>query len=215
MASEVLTTMSTETIIAKRFRGFYPVIIDVETAGFNPHKDALLEIAAVTLTFSEKIHLCVDEVISKHIKPFEGANLETASLEFTGIDPEHPFRKQIAINETDALNEIFRVVRKKIKDSQCTRAVLVGHNASFDLSFLNACVERNDIKRNPFHPFSTFDTVSLSGLVYGQTVLSRAAIAAGLKWDEKEAHSARYDAEQTALLFCEIINKWNKYSDMS
>ena len=207
--------MSTETIIAKRFRGFYPVIIDVETAGFNPHKDALLEIAAVTLTFSEKKHWCVDEVISKHIKPFEGANLETASLEFTGIDPEHPFRKQIAINETDALNEIFRVVRKKIKDSQCTRAVLVGHNASFDLSFLNACVERNDIKRNPFHPFSTFDTVSLSALVYGQTVLSRAAIAAGLKWDENEAHSARYDAEQTALLFWEIINKWNKYSDMS
>ena len=147
----------------------------------------------------------VDEVISKHIKPFEGANLETASLEFTGIDPEHPFRKQIAINETDALNEIFRVVRKKIKDSQCTRAVLVGHNASFDLSFLNACVERNDIKRNPFHPFSTFDTVSLSGLVYGQTVLSRAAIAAGLKWDEKEAHSARYDAEQTALYFATLL----------
>ena len=57
MASEVLTTMSTETIIAKRFRGFYPVIIDVETAGFNPHKDALLEIAAVTLTFSEKKHI--------------------------------------------------------------------------------------------------------------------------------------------------------------
>ncbi len=204
--------MGIETIITKRFRGFYPVIIDVETAGFNPHKDALLEIAAVTLTFSEKKHWCVDEVISKHIEPFEGANLETASLEFTGIDPEHPFRKQIAINETEALNEIFRMVRKKIKDSQCTRAILVGHNASFDLSFLNACVERNDIKRNPFHPFSTFDTVSLSGLIYGQTVLSRAAIAAGLDWDDKEAHSARYDAEQTALLFCEIINKWSEYS---
>ncbi len=203
-----------ETIISKRFRGFFPVIIDVETAGFNPEKDALLEIAAVTLALNEKNHWCIDEIISKHIKPFEGANFETASLEFTGIDPEHPFRKQIAISEPEALKEIFSIVRKKTKDNKCTRAILVGHNASFDLSFLNACVERNNIKRNPFHPFSTFDTVTLAGLIYGQTVLSRSAIAAGLEWDGKEAHSARYDAEQTALLFCEIINKWSKYSDI-
>jgi len=203
-----------ETIISKRFRGFFPVIIDVETAGFNPEKDALLEIAAVTLALNEKNNWCIDEIISKHIKPFEGANFETASLEFTGIDPEHPFRKQIAISEPEALKEIFSIVRKKTKDNKCTRAILVGHNASFDLSFLNACVERNNIKRNPFHPFSTFDTVTLAGLIYGQTVLSRSAIAAGLEWDDKEAHSARYDAKQTALLFCEIINKWSKYSDI-
>ena len=200
-----------EKIISKRFRGFFPVIIDVETAGFNPEKDALLEIAAVTLALDEKKHWCIDEIISKHIKPFKGANFEAASLEFTGIDPEHPFRKQIAISETEALNEIFSIVRKKIKDNKCTRAILVGHNSSFDLSFLNACVERNNIKRNPFHPFSTFDTVTLAGLVYGQTVLSRSAIAAGIEWNDKEAHSARYDAEQTALLFCEIINKWSEF----
>ena len=203
-----------ETVISKRFRGFFPVIIDVETAGFNSQKDALLEIAAVTLALNDKNFWCIDEVISKHVKPFEGANLEVASLEFTGIDPDHPFRKQIAVSESEALNEIFQVVRKKIKDNNCTRAILVGHNSSFDLSFLNACVERNNIKRNPFHPFSTFDTVTLAGLVYGQTVLSRAAIAAGLEWDEKEAHSARYDAKQTALLFCEIINKCNEYLDV-
>ena len=202
-----------ETVISKRFRGFFPVIIDVETAGFNSQKDALLEIAAVTLAVNDKNFWRIDEVISKHVKPFEGANLEIASLEFTGIDPDHPFRKQIAVSESEALNEIFQVVRKKIKDNNCTRAILVGHNPSFDLSFLNACVERNNIKRNPFHPFSTFDTVTLAGLVYGQTVLSRAAIAAGLEWDEKAAHSARYDAKQTALLFCEIINKCNEYLD--
>ena len=209
-----IETINKETIISKRFRGFFPVIIDVETAGFNPEKDALLEIAAVTLALNEENDWCIDEIISKHIKPFEGANFEIASLEFTGIDPEHPFRKQIAISESEALGEIFSIVRKKTKDNKCTRAILVGHNSSFDLSFLNACVERNNIKRNPFHPFSTFDTVTLAGLVYGQTVLSRSAIAAGLEWDDKEAHSARYDAEQTALLFCEIINKWNEYADI-
>ena len=200
--------------VAKRFRGFLPVIIDVETAGFNAATDALLEIAAVTLTINEKNLWCIDEVFSKHVNPFEGANLDKASLEFTGIDPDHPFRKQIAVNEDEALQEIFRPIRKKIKDHKCNRAILVGHNAHFDLGFLNAAVERTGIKRNPFHPFSVFDTATLAGLAYGQTVLSRACTAADLGWNEKEAHSARYDAEQTALLFCEIVNKWNECSDL-
>ena len=200
--------------VAKRFRGFLPVIVDVETAGFNAQTDALLEIAAVMLTINDEQQWCIDEIVSKHVNPFEGANLDQASLEFTGIDPNHPFRKQIAVSEDEALHEIFRPIRKKIRDHKCNRAILVGHNASFDLGFLNAAVERTQIKRNPFHPFSTFDTVTMAGLAYGQTVLSRAAVAAGLEWNEKEAHSARYDAEQTALIFCDIVNKWNESSDL-
>ncbi|MCZ6803219.1 MAG: ribonuclease T [Proteobacteria bacterium] len=219
MATEELNETNTHaenkaTPVAKRFRGFLPVIIDVETAGFNASTDALLEVAAVTVTLNDDQLWCIDEIIAKYVQPFEGANLDPASLAFTGIDPEHPFRKQIAVSETEALNEIFKPIRKKIKEHKCNRAILVGHNASFDLGFINACVERNGIKRNPFHPFSTLDTVTLAGLAYGQTVLSRAAVAAGLEWDTEEAHSARYDAEQTALLFCEIVNRWNEYSGM-
>jgi ribonuclease T len=203
-----------KSLVAKRFRGFLPVIVDVETAGFNAATDALLEIAAVTVTVDDDQQWCIDEIVSKHVDPFEGANLDKASLEFTGIDPNHPFRKQIAVSEDEALHEVFRPIRKKIREHKCTRAVLVGHNASFDLGFLNAAVERTQIKRNPFHPFSSFDTVTMAGLAYGQTVLARAAEAAGLEWNEKEAHSARYDAEQTALLFCEIVNRWNECSDL-
>ncbi|MEM7027155.1 MAG: ribonuclease T, partial [Pseudomonadota bacterium] len=195
--------------VATRFRGFYPVIIDVETAGFNCATDALLEIAAVTLTINNKMEWTIDEIFSKHVEPFEGANLDPESLEFTGIDPNHPFRKQIAVDEKEALQFIFQSIRKKVKEYECNRAVLVGHNAHFDLGFLNAAVERTQIKRSPFHPFSVFDTATLCGLAYGQTVLSRAAKAAGLSWDDRDAHSARYDAEQTALIFCDIVNKWN------
>lgn len=201
-----------KSAVAKRFRGFLPVIVDIETAGFNAATDAMLEIAAVTVTVNDDQQWCIDEVISKHVNPFEGANLDQASLEFTGIDPDHPFRKQIAVNEVEALGEIFKPVRKRIKEHRCSRAILVGHNASFDLGFLNACVERNNLKRNPFHPFSTFDTATMAGLAYGQTVLARAAEAAGMEWDDKEAHSARYDAVQTAKLFCQIVNQWNDYS---
>lgn len=195
-------------IVAGRFRGYYPVAIDVETGGFNSAKDALLEVAAMMFSVDENGVWTMDTCLSKHVEPFEGANLDPAALEFTGINPEHPFRKQIAVSEKEALQDIFKVVRQRMKAYSCKRAILVGHNPSFDLSFVNAAVERAGIKRNPFHPFSTFDTATMGGLVYGQTVLSRAVTAAGISWDHEQAHSARYDTEKTAELFCNIINQW-------
>jgi len=195
-----------EIRMSNRFRGFLPVVVDVETGGFNSKTDALLEIAAVLLELDSDGLLGRVETIRYHVKPFEGANLEAASLAVNGIDPFHPLRP--AIDERDALQRTFREVRRAVRESRCSRAVLVGHNAHFDLGFLNQAVERSSIKRNPFHPFSCFDTVTLCGMAFGQTVLARAAIAAGLGWDETQAHSASYDAEVTADLFCEIVNRY-------
>ncbi len=197
--------------IADRFRGFLPVVVDVETGGFNAKTDALLEIAAVLLDAQEDGTFMRGETIRYHVKPFEGANLEPASLAINGIDPDHPLRP--AIDERDALQRIFREIRHAIRDSGCTRAILVGHNASFDLGFINQAVERTAIKRNPFHSFSCFDTASLAGVAFGQTVLARAVQAAGLPWDENSAHSAAYDAEITADLFCEILNRFKPVFD--
>jgi ribonuclease T len=199
-----------KTPIANRFRGFLPVVIDIETAGFNARRDAMLEIAAVTLDMDEDGKISRRETFSSHVEPFPGANLDQESLDFTGIDPYNPFR--MAKPEREALETIFKPVRKLIRESGCNRAVLVGHNAFFDLSFVNAAVSRTGIKRNPFHPFSTFDTVSLAGMAYGQTVLSRAVEAAGFTWNNEKAHSAVYDTERTADLFCNIINRWNEFT---
>ena len=197
-----------DNLIASRFRSYYPVVVDVETAGFDPVKDALLEVAVVFLEVNKDGMWSPLETISKHIQPFPGANLDQAALEFTGIDPEHPFRKEIAVSEKEALREIFQTVKRMMKQNGCSRAILVGHNPAFDLSFVNAAASRSGLTRNPFHPFSTFDTATLGGLAYGQTVLSRAVKAAGLDWEEEEAHSALYDAERTAELFCSIVNLW-------
>lgn len=193
--------------LARRFRGFLPIVVDVETAGFNAQTDALLEIAAVTLRIDEGGLMHPFETHACHVQPFAGANLEPAALAFTGIDPYHPFR--LAKTEDDALQTVFNAVRKAVKEHGCTRAILVGHNPFFDLGFLNAAVARTKIKRNPFHPFSTFDTATLGGLAYGQTVLARAVQAAGLDWNNDEAHSAIYDAQKTAQLFCSVINRWH------
>ena len=205
-----MTDFEEKTPIASRFRGFLPVVIDVETAGFNAKRDALLEIAAVTLEIDDAGSIRRRETIACHVEPFPGANLDQESLEFTGIDPYHPFR--MAKPEHEALEHIFKPVRRAIKDSGCNRAILVGHNAAFDLSFLNAAVTRTGIKRNPFHPFSTFDTVSFAALAYGQTVLARAVKAAGFDWDSEKAHSAVYDTERTADLFCAVINRWHEFN---
>ena len=204
-----MTHTEDQQSVASRFRGFFPVVVDVETGGFNAATDALLEISAVLLDFNQTGEWVIDETITRHIHPFAGANLDQSALEFTGIDPFHPFRKEIAVDEKTALQQVFNLVRNRLKKHGCKRAILVGHNAAFDLGFINAAVERTGIKRNPFHPFSTFDTVSLAGLVFGQTVLSRAVESAGFEWDEKSAHSASYDAEKTAELFCAIVNAWN------
>jgi len=195
-----------EVVMANRFRGFLPVVIDVETGGFNCKTDALLEVAAVLLEMDDEGLLHRSETIRYHVKPFEGANLEPASLAVNGIDPHHPLRP--AIDERDALQRIFREVRLAVREHRCSRAVLVGHNAHFDLGFMNEAVARSSIKRNPFHPFSCFDTATACGIAFGQTVLARAVIAAGLEWDESQAHSAAYDAEITADVFCEVVNRY-------
>jgi len=192
--------------IAARFRGYLPVVVDVETGGFDPRTDALLEIAAVTTRMDDAGRLHPAEAVACHVEPFRGARMDPKALAFNGIDPGHPFR--MALPETEALKKVFAVVRRAVKDSGCRRAILVGHNAFFDLGFVNAAVERTASKRNPFHPFSTFDTVTLAGLAYGQTVLAKAMEAAGLRWDPGAAHSAVYDAERTAELFCQIVNHW-------
>jgi ribonuclease T len=189
-----------------RFRGYFPVVIDVETAGFNANTDALLEIAVSLLKMNDDGILVLDKTVHFHVEPFEGANLEPEALAFTGIDPTNPLRG--AVPEKEAFLEIFKEVKKAQKAAGCHRSIIVAHNAAFDLGFVNKAIERIDLKRSPFHPFASFDTATLAGLAIGHTVLAKACKMAGIDFDNKEAHSALYDTERTAELFCHIVNRW-------
>ena len=196
------------TVFASRFRGYMPVIIDVETGGFNAATDALLEVAAVTLDMDDDGVLRPDTTIEFNVAPFMGANLEQSALDFTGIKPNCALRN--AVDERQALTDVFSLIRKKVKQYDCKRAIMVGHNAHFDLGFINAAVARCELKRNPFHPFSCFDTATLSGLAFGHTVLAKTCQIAGIDFSNREAHSAAYDAQKTAELFCLIVNKFQE-----
>lgn len=189
-----------------RFRGFLPVVVDVETGGFDCSKHALLEIAVVPIDLDDAGRYVRGETASAHLEPAPGTQIDPKSLEVTGIQLDHPFR--LAKPEKEALDHVFAAVRAAVRKHDCQRAILVGHNAHFDLGFLNAAVARTGHKRNPFHPFSVFDTVTLAGVALGQTVLARAVQASGATWNSDDAHSAVYDTEKTAQLFCDIANRW-------
>ncbi|AOW53293.1 TPA: ribonuclease T [Legionella pneumophila] len=191
--------------IKNRFRGFLPVVVDVETAGIDPQKNALLEMCIVLLDMDEQGLLKKESSYFEHILPFPGAELDQKSLEFNQIDPYQPLR--FAVDEQTALERLFKPIHDLLKKTRCQRAVLVGHNAWFDLLFIKAAIKRTGIK-SPFHAFTCFDTATLAGLIFGETVLAKAVQAAGLHFDSQEAHSAIYDAEKTADLFCLMINKW-------
>ncbi len=194
--------------IARRFRGFLPVVVDLETGGFDSQKHALLEMAGCPIEMTEDGLVTPGPMVSVHVAPFPGSLLDPKSLEITGIIPDHPLRR--AVDEKTALQTFCTPIREAMKSAGCGRAVLVGHNPSFDLGFLNAAINRTGYKRSPFHPFSSFDTATLGGLAFGQTVLARATRAAGICWDASAAHSAIYDVEKTAELFCTVVNQWHK-----
>jgi ribonuclease T len=200
----VLIQPGDKNCIRQRFRGFLPVVVDVETAGFDAEKNALIEIAAVTIGMTPEGQVYPNVGVQANVLPFKGAQLDKSALKFIGVeDPTHPFR--FALSEKEALKKCFDPIFRELKATGCTRAILVGHNAFFDLGFIRAAADRQKVK-SPFHKFSTLDTVSLAGLAYGQTVLAKATRAAGLDWDDSQAHSAAYDTDKTAELFCRIVN---------
>ena len=181
-------------------------MIDIETSGVDAQKNAILEIAALTVDYDEAGLLTIKNNFACHVTPFEGARMDDAAMKITGIDPYHPFRFDVPENE--ALTQLFDFAENALQVTQCRRAVLVGHNAHFDLSFILAAAKRCKMKKTPFHSFTVFDTATLSGLVYGKTVLAKALRLARLGFDKNEAHSAIYDAKQTAELFCLIVNRF-------
>lgn len=190
--------------MAKRFRGFLPVVVDLETSGFDSGRHGVLEIAALTLRFDDGT-LVIDARHRWPVRPFAEAEINPDSLRLTGIDLNDPQRG--AISEAEAIKRFFKVVRSQIKAHGCHRGVLVAHNAVFDAAFLRSAAKRANAKRDPFHPFTTIDTAALAAVAYGHTVLREACARAGIGYSKEQAHSALYDAERCALLFCQIVNE--------
>lgn len=191
--------------MANRFRGFLPVVIDIETGGFDAGSHAVLELGAISLNWHHD-RLIIEDRWVWSVEPFPGGLLDPASLKITGIDPTDPARG--AVSEIEMLRDLFSKVRQNLRRHNCQRAIMVAHNAAFDQQFMHTMVERTSVKRDPFHPFTFIDTASLAAVTYGHTVLSEVCKRAGIEFDSERAHGALYDAERTADVFCHIVNAW-------
>jgi len=194
--------------INKRFSGLLPVVIDIETGGLNHETDALLELAAITLNYNNSFELTISKLFEWKINPFEGSNIEQQALGVNGIVLDSSGRNSIAVDESSCIDELFQIVNKEVKNSRCDQAILVGHNPSLDLNFLNAAVKRLGTKNSPFHLFRTIDTATLGVLAYQNIKLALASKAAGFSWEEEKAHTAKYDVTKSAELFCQVFNQW-------
>ncbi|QJC33603.1 ribonuclease T [Enterobacteriaceae endosymbiont of Donacia provostii] len=201
-----MNNLSKLNLLSFRFRGFYPVVIDIETSGFNPKYNAILEISLITLKMDNG-WLKKNETLHFHVIPFKGSSISQDALDFNGINIYTPLRG--AISEVEVLKIIFKKIKNDLKINKCKKAVIVAHNASFDHSFVMESIKRNKMEKyNPFHSFVIFDTASMCGLILGQTVLAKSCHTIGITFDNNQAHSALYDADRTAKLFCALVNNW-------
>ena len=78
--------------LATRFRGYLPVVVDVETGGFDWNRCALLEIAVQPIDIDENGLLFPGDTTNAHVVPAPGLHIDPKSLEITGIKLDHPFR---------------------------------------------------------------------------------------------------------------------------
>ncbi|STP19815.1 ribonuclease T [Escherichia coli] len=121
------------TGLCDRFRGFYPVVIDVETAGFNAKTDALLEIAAITLKMDEQGWLMPDTTLHFHVEPFVGANLQPEALPSTALTQTIPIAARSA--STRRCTKFLKLYVKVLKRAVVT-APLWWHTTPISITAL-------------------------------------------------------------------------------
>ena len=98
-----------------KFRKYLPVVVDLETGGFTPSSDAILEIAITLINYDREFS--VGETHRFHIDPFPGLKIHQDALEFTKINLEHPLRN--AVSEQEALQSIFKIINQTIFFINC------------------------------------------------------------------------------------------------
>jgi ribonuclease T len=190
--------------ISERFRQFLPVVIDLETGGLDPNKHALLEIAATPILYDTRYGFYYDDIFHEHVKPHPSTQIDQQALAINQIVVDSALR--FAVEETYAIKTLVQWINAYLKKTSCSKAIIVAHNAHFDLRFLINAMTRSSNERCPLHRFSTLDTVTMSALVYGETVLAKALNKARIDFNENNAHGALYDTWKTAQLFCQIVN---------
>ena len=90
--------------LSERFRGYLPVVLDLETGGFDHQVNPILELACCFVQMQDD-RLSIKGQESWNVQPVDGMVVEPASLKVTGIDLDDPHRD--AMDEASVLKDFF------------------------------------------------------------------------------------------------------------
>jgi len=159
------------------------VVFDIETTGFSPVNNRIIEIGAVKVKGGE-----IADKFSAFVNPDVPIPFEIEKL--TGINDsmvkDAPYIEQV-------LPEFL---------SFCEGAVLVAHNAGFDMSF----IKENALRQGIFRKFTCVDTLGIARILLphqGKHTLDAVAKAMGVSLENH--HRAVDDAQATAEIFVKFI----------
>ncbi len=159
------------------------VVFDIETTGFSPVNDRIIEIGAV--------------------KVKEGKIVERFSA-FVNPERPIPFRIEQLTSINDAMVEDAPTVETVLPEflAFCGGAVLAAHNAGFDMSFIKENARRLGIMRE----FTYLDTMGIARLLLpGQAKHTLDAVAKTLHLSLENHHRAVDDAECTAQMYLAFL----------
>ena len=159
------------------------VVFDIETTGFSPVNNRIIEIGAVKVSEGKIVDRYSTFVNPEVPIPFEIERL-------TGITDDHVI---------DA--PVIDIILPQFLEF-CEGCVLVAHNATFDMSF----IEENCRRLGYATDFTYIDTVGIARvLLPGQAKHTLDAVAKTLGVSLENHHRAVDDAEATAHIFVKFI----------
>ncbi len=159
------------------------VVFDIETTGFSPVANRIIEIGAVKVDKGQVV-----DRFSVFVNPEVPIPFEIEKL--TGINDS-------MVMEAETIETILPQFLDFVGD-----AVLVAHNANFDVSFIKENAKRQQLPVD----FTYVDTVGIARmLLTGQAKYTLDAVAKTLKISLENHHRAVDDAECTAEIFMKFI----------
>ncbi len=159
------------------------VVFDIETTGFSPVNDRIIEIGAVKVKDGK-----VKERFSSFVNP----------------DRPIPFRIEQLTSINDSMVVDAETIEKVLPEflDFCGDAVLAAHNAGFDMSFIKENARRLGIARE----FTCLDTMGIARLLLpGQAKHTLDAVAKTLHLSLENHHRAVDDAECTAEMYLAFL----------
>lgn len=162
------------------------VVFDLETTGFGPRLEDIIEFGAVKMVNREVVDR--KQLFIKPTKPIPAKITNLTHITQHDVDQAKP------------IEEVIDELLDFIGDS-----ILVAHNASFDVSFMNAACQKchRELLKNPI-----IDTLPLSKALIDMKWYKLGSICRhyGVSYDGEGAHRADYDAEVLSQVLCHMMN---------